>query len=88
MMQKDGHIWDDLARLAGSAAGSVLEAKRQLEQITAAQIEKLLGKMQLVTREEFEVVSAMAAKAREEQDVLKRHIESLEMRVKSLEKDN
>jgi BMFP domain-containing protein YqiC len=37
--------------------------------------------MDLVSREEFEAVKAMAAKAREEQELLLRRIDSLEMRL-------
>jgi BMFP domain-containing protein YqiC len=37
--------------------------------------------MDLVSREEFEAVKAMAAKAREEQELLLRRIESLESRL-------
>ena len=37
--------------------------------------------MDLVSREEFEAVKAMAAKAREEQEVLLQRIEALEARL-------
>jgi BMFP domain-containing protein YqiC len=42
------------------------------------QLERVLAGMDLVSREEFEAVKAMAAKARDEQEVLLRRIVALE----------
>jgi BMFP domain-containing protein YqiC len=44
------------------------------------QLERLLAGMDLVSREEFEAVKAMAAKAREEQELLQRRLDALEGR--------
>jgi BMFP domain-containing protein YqiC len=77
-MQKDNKLFDDMARMMSGAAGTMFDAKRELEQQFAAQIEKFLLKMNFVSREEFEVVRDMAKKAREENEVLKARIEALE----------
>ena len=45
------------------------------------QLARLLAGMDLVSREEFEAVKAMAAKAREEQELLLRRVELLEARL-------
>lgn len=77
-MQKDHKFFDDIARLATGATGSILEIKREIESVVSSQLEKLLGKMQLVTKEEFEIVREMAENARNEQESLKKRIEELE----------
>lgn len=77
-MQKDNKIFDDMARMMSGAAGTIFDAKRELEQQIAAQIEKFLLKMNFVSREEFEVVRDMARTAREENEALKARIEALE----------
>ena len=46
-------------------------------------IERILARMDLVKREEFEAVKAMAAKAREEQEILAERLAELEKRLKS-----
>lgn len=77
-MQKDHKLFDDLARLATGATGSLLEIKREIESMVSSQLEKLLSKMQLVTREELEIAKEMAENARQEQEALKRRVEELE----------
>lgn len=73
-------FFDDISKLAGSAANAMMDMKREVETMVAAHVEKLLGKMNFVTREEFEAVKAMAAKAREENDALKSRLDTMERR--------
>lgn len=80
-MQKDSKILDDLARMATGAAGSLLDAKRELEGYVSAQLERVLAKMQLVTREEYETTQAMLAKAREDQEELKERLRRIEQKL-------
>jgi BMFP domain-containing protein YqiC len=77
-MQKDSKLFDDMARMMSGAAGTFFDAKRELEQQIAAQMEKFLLKMNFVSREEFEVVRDMARKAREENEALKARLDTLE----------
>ena len=49
------------------------------------QLERVLAGMDLVSREEFEAIKSMAAKAREEQEALLLRIEALESRLAKLE---
>ena len=63
-MQKDNKLMDDLARMMSGATGAMFDIKREIEALVAAQTEKLLGKMNLVTRDEFEAVREMARAAR------------------------
>ncbi len=77
-MQTDNRIIDDIARLAASAVGTLQGARHEVEGAFRARLERILADMNLVSREEFEVVKAMAAAAREENEQLKERIAALE----------
>lgn len=79
-MLKGNPLFDDMAKFASGAAGSVLELKRELEQLVQDKIEGALAKYGAVTREEFETVREMALKAREENIRLQAEIEALKGR--------
>ena len=84
-MQTRNRVLDDMAKLANGAVGALAGAGRELEALVRAQIEKLLAGMDLVRRDEFDAVKAMAAKARAEQERLEARVAALEAR---LAKDN
>lgn len=69
---------DDLAKMATSAGGTLLEWRREMEQMCQQAFDKMAARMQLVSREEFEVVREMAAKARAENEALKKRLDALE----------
>lgn len=77
-MQKDHKLFEDIARMASGAGGTLLEMKREMEAMGAAQIDKILRRMDLVTREEFNPVREMAVKARLEQEQLAERLDALE----------
>ena len=79
-MQKDNKFMEDMARLASGAAGGFLDMKRDIEAMISNQLEKLLQKMNLVTKEEFDTVQGMLTKAREEQEEIKKRLDRLEKR--------
>lgn len=81
-MQTRNRILDDLARIAGGAAGTFTGIKEEIEALVRQRIERLLGNLDLVGREEFEVVRDMAAKARAEQEKLEARVALLEARLK------
>ena len=66
-MQSQSRLLEDLAKVASSAMGVAAGMREEVEARLRDQFEKILNRMDLVTREEFEVVQAMAQKAREEQ---------------------
>ena len=80
-MQSQNRIFDDIARVAAGAVGALSGVRGEVEARLRDQLERMLAGMDLVSREEFEAVKAMAAKAREEQELLLRRIESLESRL-------
>ncbi|MEO5373648.1 MAG: accessory factor UbiK family protein [Alphaproteobacteria bacterium] len=67
-MQPQNRILDDLARLAGGAAGALTGIKAEVEALVRQQFGRIIADMDLVSREEFEVVRAMAAEARAQQE--------------------
>jgi BMFP domain-containing protein YqiC len=81
MPQTTNRFIDDFAKLMTDAAGLADGARREMETLIRAQGERLLAGMDLVSREEFEAVKAMAAKAREENDRLEARIVALEAKV-------
>lgn len=83
-MQKDSRLFDDFARLASGAAGSIADMKREVEALVMDKVEKLLARMNLVRREEYEVTRAMAEKARAEQEQIAAKLAELEKRLDSL----
>jgi len=80
-MQTTGRLFDDLARVANGAAGAVSGVKDEIEQLVKSRLERVLADMDLVTREEFDAVKAMATKARMEQETLSERVEILEKRL-------
>ena len=79
-MQSQNRVFDDLARLAAGAMGALSGVKDEVEARLREQLERLLAGMNLVDRDEFEAVKAMAAKARAEQEDLAARLAALEAR--------
>jgi BMFP domain-containing protein YqiC len=80
-MQSQNRFFDDIARVAGGAVGALSGVRGEIEARLRDQLERILAGMDLVSREEFEAVKAMAAKARDEQEVLLARIAELESRL-------
>lgn len=77
-MQSQNRLFDDLARVAGGALGTLAGVRNEIEALMRQQFERLMGDMNLVSRDEFEAVQAMAAKARTEQEQLAVRLAALE----------
>ena len=77
-MQTQNKLLDDLARVASGAMGVAAGMREEVEARLRDQFERVLGRMDLVTREEFDAVRAMAVKAREEQETLSARVAALE----------
>jgi BMFP domain-containing protein YqiC len=83
-MQSQNRFFDDLARVAAGAMGTLSGMRSEVESRVREQLERVLAGMDLVSRDEFEAVKAMAAKARSEQEDLRRRVDELESRVVAL----
>ena len=77
-MQTSNRLLDDLAKVANGAVSTAVGVKDEIETIIRLKLEKLLANADLVPREEFEAVKAMASKYRAEQERLTRRLDALE----------
>lgn len=81
MTQTSNRLFDDFAKLMTDAAGVAQGMKREADVAIRAQAERFLSELDVVKREEFEVVREMAVKAREENEALKARIAALEAKL-------
>lgn len=77
-MQSDNPLLSDLTKLLNSAAGTVAGMGREARDGARERARELLGGMDFVSREEFEAVKTMAARARDEAEELRARIAALE----------
>ena len=77
-------IIDDLAGLAAGLGVAAQGVREEIEQAIQARLDAALAGGDFVTREEFEVVRAMAVAAREENAALRAEIKTLKPRSKKL----
>lgn len=85
-MQTNNRLFDDFARMASGAMNAAAGVREEFEVLVRRQLERLLERMELVSREEFDAVKAMAAKARSEQDALAKRVDALEAAAQSSRK--
>ena len=78
MPQTRGRIFDDLSRLMTDAAGLAEGARREVDTLVRSQLERVMSGMDIVSREEFEAVREMAARARAQNEKLEARIAALE----------
>jgi len=77
-MQTRGKLFDDISQLMTNAMGVAQGAKTEAETAFRGMFDRFLADRNLVTRDEFDAVRAMAQKAREENEALKARIAALE----------
>ncbi|MEL6913704.1 MAG: accessory factor UbiK family protein [Pseudomonadota bacterium] len=77
-MQTRNKMMDDISQLMTNAMGVAQGAREEAETAMKSWVDRFLADRDLVTREEFDAVRAMAQKAREENEALKARIEALE----------
>ncbi|MCE1238253.1 MAG: accessory factor UbiK family protein [Hyphomicrobiales bacterium] len=85
MTQTNNRFFDDIAKLVTDAAGVAQGFGREVETAVKARMESFVADMDLVKREEFEVVREMAAAARAENEALAHRLADLEARLAKLE---
>lgn len=78
MAQTSSRFFDEIARLMNDASGVAQGVRREFDTLFKTQAERWLRDLDLVKREEFEVVKDMARLAREENEALKARIAVLE----------
>ena len=80
-MQTRHPFFDDMAKLATSAAGMAQGLSEEARTFWRGQLERMVADMDLVSRDEFEAMKALAQAARSEADALKARVEALEAAV-------
>ncbi len=80
-MQTQNKFMDDLAKLATGAVGAAHSVKGEMEGAFQSWLDRQLAGMDLVSREEFEIVRDMAEKARVENEDLRAEIEILKKKL-------
>ena len=80
-MQSENPLIADFVKLMNSAAGTLAGMGREARDSAREHFKEAMGGMDFVSREEFDAVRDMAAKAREESEALKARIDALEAQV-------
>ena len=81
MPQTQSRFFDDLSRLMTDAAGLADGARREAQTFARTQMERMMSGMDVVTREEFEAVKEMAARARGDNEKLVQRVAALEAKL-------
>ena len=84
-MQTENRILNDLGKLATGAAGVFQSLREEVETLVRQRLERAIADLDVVTRDEFEVVKEMAAKARQENEALAAENARLAERLAALE---
>jgi BMFP domain-containing protein YqiC len=80
-MQSQNRFFDDLAKVAGGALGALSGLKQEMETMVRDRFERFMADNNMVPREEFEAVKAMAAEARLQQERLAARVAALEAQI-------
>src|SRR5262245_3972100 len=87
-MQTENRLFDDLARVASGALSTLGGLRDEIEARVMERIERFANEMDLVTREEFEAMRAVATRAREEQERLEARVVALELALREVNATN
>lgn len=79
-MQAENRMFDDFVKFLNGAAGTFAGMGREAEASARVRAREWIGGLDFVSREEFEAVKAMAAAARDEADILRARLDTLEAR--------
>ena len=80
-MVERSKFFDDLAGVAGGAFSAIAGVGEELGALVRTRVDEALASLSLVRREEFEVVSELAAQARAGQEAADLRIAALEARL-------
>jgi BMFP domain-containing protein YqiC len=78
MAQTDNPFLDGVAKAFTDAAGMAQSVRAEIDTFVRQRLERVIADMNLVPREEFEAVKAMAARARAENEELAARVKKLE----------
>jgi BMFP domain-containing protein YqiC len=77
-MQSENRLFDDFVKVMNGAAGTLAGMGREAQEAARERMREWVGGLDMVSREEFEAMKAIAVAAREESAALKSRVEALE----------
>ena len=80
-MQSENKMFDDFVKMVNGFAGTMAGMGREAESSARERFREWMGGVDFVGRDEFEAMKAMAAAARDENEILKSRIAALEAKV-------
>ena len=80
-MQSENRMFEDLVKMVNGVAGTMAGMGREAEATMREKMREWMAGADFVGRDEFEAVKAMAAAARDENEILKARIAALEAKV-------
>jgi BMFP domain-containing protein YqiC len=80
-MQSENPLLADIAKLLNSAAGTMAGMGREARDAARERVKEAVGGLEFVSRDEFDAVKDMAAKARDENEILKARFTALEAKL-------
>jgi BMFP domain-containing protein YqiC len=80
-MQSENRVFDDLAKVLNGAAGTFAGMTREAQAQFRERTRDWIGGLDMVGRDEFEAIKAIAVAAREENAVLRARLDALEARL-------
>ena len=81
MTTTSSRFFDELAKLMTNATGAAQGLRKEVDTMVQSQVERVLNNLELVKREELDVIRDMAQKAREENEALAKRLAELEARI-------
>ena len=81
MPATNSRFFDEVAKLMTNAAGAASGVRKEVDSLVQTQVERVLNNLNVVKREEFDVVREMDEKARMENDKLATRIAELESKL-------
>ncbi|MGI4881319.1 MAG: accessory factor UbiK family protein [Janthinobacterium lividum] len=76
-MQSQNRIFEDISKVATSAMGTMAGVGREVESLIRGRVKEMFAGLDMVERDEFEAVKAMAATARADAEALKAKLAEL-----------
>lgn len=80
-MQSENPILSDFVKVLNGAAGTLAGMTREARDSARERMKEAMGGLDFVSREEFDAVKDMAARARDENERLDAHIAALEAKL-------
>ena len=79
-MQSQNRLFDDFVKMMNGAAGTIAGMTRESEAAMRERVRDWIGGLDMVSRDEFEAVKAIAVAAREENMLLKARLDAIELK--------